>query len=398
MKTTHICIIGAGTASAISLLSVADQLDTLGLTDQYRVTVVHDPNIPTAQVGESTSGMVYDLSRKVLGEDFAENLEQYDGTLRYYTRYNWAPATGKDFSVYYHSPGVHLNSATWSDRIFKLLETRPWLNLIEAQVTEVDSNGTVRTPDFDCKFDWVIDCRGTPSAQELATPAYNTDVFETVNSVILYPHFHEYNESNTSAYIHDNGWMFGVPLSHRKAFGYLYNNKITTTQQAKKDFARIKQIDTETLRSFSWQPYMKTKALDGRVLSTGNRLYLLEPQQAIPLHYYLLLVDRFLKGIINGISPQEIADKINGFHIMMLDNIQNLMALNYCGPNKLESEFWTELSKKARQRLTTNKNWQDWMAKVEEKGILGYAPIDSSMMRTYLKGFNIDLSSLKAKY
>ena len=395
---TDICIIGAGTASAISLLAIADQLATHRLTDQYRVTVLHDPSVPTAQVGESTSGLVYDLSRKVLGEDFAENLEQYDGTLRYYTRYNWAPATGKDFSVYYCGPGVHLNSATWSDRVFKLLSTRSWFNLVEAAVTDIDSNGTVTTTDRNLEFDWVIDCRGTPSAQELATPAYNTDVFETVNSVILYPHFHEYNEVNTSAYIHDNGWMFGVPLSHRKAFGYLYNNKITTKQQAQQDFARIKQIDTEGLRSFSWQPYMKTHAVEGRVLSTGNRLYLLEPQQAIPLHYYLLLVDRFMFGVLREAHPHEIADRINAFHNMMLDNIQNLMALNYCGPNKLESEFWTVLPEKARQRLTTNKNWQDWIAEVEDKGILGYAPIDSSMMRTYLKGFNIDLSSLKAKY
>ena len=30
---------------------------------------------------------------------------------------------------------------------------------------------------------------------------------------------------------HPNGWMFGIPVSNRSSWGYLYNNKVTTKEE-----------------------------------------------------------------------------------------------------------------------------------------------------------------------
>ncbi len=397
----NIGFIGAGTASAIAIMTAIKTMQTLNVDfNDVTITCISDPNKPTAQVGESTSGLVYDTMREVLGLDFLEDIDVYDGTLRYYTNYFWEQANGNNFTVSYHSPGFHLNSDKWSSYILnKLTERYSYFLDVQDEIIEINQlNGAVvvKGAKDSYFFNYLIDCRGSPSKEELAGDEYDTTVFESVNSVILFPDFKNYMEYNTSAYVHDNGWMFGVPLQHRKAFGYLYNNKITTYDDAVIAFSKLKNIDASKLRNFSWQPYKKKLALDRRVLSLGNRLYLFEPQQAIPLHYYAMLAETFIEGVANNIREDELADNINDFNNIFLENIQNLMALSYVGKNKIDSPFWTHMQKKSKDKLLNSANWQEWLTRVQEENqILGYAPVDSSMMRSYLKGFNIDLNSLK---
>ena len=80
-------------------------------------------------------------------------------------------------------------------------------------------------------------------------------------------------------------------------------------------------------------------------------------------------------------------------------NIQNLIAFNYCGPNNIDSKFWNTLTERARSQLINSKNWQDWLDNVDSQGeVLGYAPVDSSMMNSYINGLDINLKTLKGKY
>jgi hypothetical protein len=109
----------------------------------------------------------------------------------------------------------------------------------------------------DYNFDYVIDCRGTPSQEELNSDLYEKNVFQSVNSAILYPDFTKYDEPFTSTHFHEQGWMFGVPLQHRKAWGYLYDKNITSHEDASEHFAKLKGIDTTNLRRFNWEPYYK---------------------------------------------------------------------------------------------------------------------------------------------
>jgi hypothetical protein len=393
-------IIGAGTASAISVLIMIQTL-TRGKFTDVELYCLSDPTKPTAQVGESTSGLVHDTMRDVLGVGFLEELEKYDGTLRYYTKYFWADANGNDFTIRYYTPGLHLNSDKWSNYVFKkLVEKYSYFHEIFDEVLSVENQENhvlVKGKADNYTFDFVIDCSGSPKAEELDSDTYITDVFQSVNSVILNPDFKDYQENNTSAYVHRNGWMFGVPLTLRKAFGYCYNKEFTSYEDAVKDFSEIKGIDASTLRNFSWRPYRKARAIDGRILSMGNRLYLYEPQQAMPLHYYALLSDCFIDGVLNKASVDEMNHVINKFNNEAMEDIQNLMALNYCGDNKIDSPFWNALKLRSVAHLKKSARWQKWLAEVEATGeITGYYPTDVSMMTAYLKGYKIDLTTLKA--
>jgi Tryptophan halogenase len=389
-------VIGAGTASAIAILTIINSLKRHNRTD-IEIYCISDPSKPTTQVGESTSGLVHETMRAVLEIDFAEDLEMYDGTMRYYTNYFWADANGNDFTIYYDKPGLHLNSDKWSEYIFKKLgEKYDFFHRVFDEITEINQFEVVgKNANYD--FDYIIDCTGSPNSDELNSDAYITDVFQSVNSVILYPHFQNYKENNTFAYVHKNGWMFGVPLTLRKAFGYCYNNSITSYQEAVDDFSKIKGINASTLRNFSWKPYRKTLALDGKILAMGNKLYLFEPQQAMPLHYYALVANCFIDGILHGAPANVLSSVINKFHDDAMEDIQNLMALNYCGENTIDSNFWKTIKLQATNHLKKSPRWQQWLTEVETEGkITGYSPVDPSMMKSYIKGFNIDLSSLKA--
>ena len=396
-------IIGSGTASAICILSILNIIKNgQAELDNLTITCIHDPNKPTAQVGESTSALVYDIMRNVLDLDFDEDLNLYDGTLRYYTRYHWAEASGNDFSVFYHMPGIHLNSEKWSTYVFEKLkikyenftEIHDEIVSISQQADSASAQGKLDT----YTFDFLIDCRGSPSSDELDSEEFITDVFETVNSVILFPDFKHYGEVFTSSYVHKNGWMFGVPLHHRKAFGYLYNNKSTSYEEAVEHFSKLKNVDASKLRNFTWRPYHKKNAMDGRILSMGNRLYLYEPQQAIPLHYYVLYTNTFIGGIARNVSLEKLNQGVNGFNNFMLENIRNLLAFSYSGKNSIDSKFWNDLRSRSILQLQTSDNWQKWLTEVDrENKMLGYAPTSPSMMRTYLKGFEIDLNDTRRK-
>jgi hypothetical protein len=393
-------IIGAGTASAISVLVMIQSLKRSDFKD-IELYCISDPSKPTAQVGESTSGLVHDTMRDVLDVGFLEELEEYDGTLRYFTKYCWADANGNDFSVRYYTPGLHLNSDKWSNYVFKKLTKKyNFFHEVFDEILSIENqndHAVVQGKNETYVFDYVIDCTGSPTADELASDNYITDVFQSVNSVILYPDFKDYKENNTFAYVHRNGWMFGVPLTLRKAFGYCYNKDFTSYEEAVKDFSEIKDIDASTLRNFSWKPYRKSQAIDGRILAMGNRLYLYEPQQAMPLHYYALLSDCFIGGIINNVPNEALNYGVNKFNNDAMEDIQNLMALNYCGDNKIDSPFWNALKVRSVDHLKQSTRWQNWLNEVETSGnITGYYPADVSMMTSYLKGYNVDLTKLKA--
>jgi len=397
----NIGILGAGTASAICIMTMLNTIKSrpTGINN-LTITCIHNPSKPTAQVGESTSGMIYSIMRNVLDLNFYEDFDLFDGTLRYYTQYKWEEANGNNFLVHYDSPGMHLNSEKWSSYVFEKLKIK-YANFAEIHddilsTQQEENSASAHSETNSYTFDFLIDCRGTPPLAELDSDRYVVECFETVNSVILFPDFKNYQEAFTSSYVHKNGWMFGVPLHHRKAFGYLYNNKSTSYEEAVEHFGKLKNIDASTLRNFSWKPYHKKTAMDGRILSIGNRLYLYEPQQAIPLHYYVLLTTMFINGISAGANIEQLTHGINEFNTVMLENIRNLLAFSYCGENNIDSKFWNELRSRSIQLLQTSDNWQSWLDTVDEKTtMLGYAPTDASMMKTYLKGFKVDLNNTR---
>lgn len=388
-----IALIGVGTASAISASTLVSYLPI-----DVEIVCLYNPDIPITHVGESASAAIYGLIYDAVRFDPLQDLNEIDGTLRFCTKYSWQAAHGNDFTIRYAAPGLHVNSEKFSWFVFKRLE-KLYTNfsLVKADVSKINSTDdsvTIETTSGNYTVDYVIDCRGTPNAVSLNSDQYAAPEFESVNSVMLFPEFKKYDEPYTSSYIHDNGWMFGVPLQHRKAWGYLYNNKITSLDEAAKDFSRIKGIDTEPLRKFSWRPYYKKQAMVDRVLSMGNRLYFFEPHQAIPLHFYLLLTKRFAETTLQTNDSTMITESINQLYSQHIEVIQDLIAINYSGENKLTTDFWTYAQRASRQRLHNSMLFRQWAANVLQFGISGFGLHNRELMREYITGYKINLEKI----
>jgi hypothetical protein len=391
-------IIGAGSTSAVALLQVI-KFDS-AFRNGFQVQCINDPNIPIAKVGESTSPPVFNLLKNVLNLEWPD-LSEFHGTLRYYTKYYWEPATGQDFSVYHAYAGIHLDSQEFSKYVFRELKSRfPFFSEISDTVVKLEQNEysvAVHGNDRVYEFDYVIDCRGTPSDEVLDSDEYETDnIFRSVNSAILYPDFvNKYDEPFTSSYVHKNGWMFGVPLQHRKTFGYLYNNTITSKEEASNHFAELKGIDTSNLSKFTWRQYYKKQAMTGRVFTLGNKLYFFEPHQALPLHYYSASTEQFMKMLIENAPPEVVAQSVNNMNQIRMEQMQDMIALNYVCENKLESDFWNYQRPRAIEHLKNSHHWQEYIQECKTQGkICRFSFHPEIIMQFYINGYKINLDNL----
>jgi hypothetical protein len=361
-----ICVLGAGSASAIALLAIFDRLKGGNISD-IDIYCLHHPLLETFQVGETTSSNVLMLLSKVLKFNVLNDGKDIDATVKWGSKYYWNDVNGDDFFINMAMPGLHLDSTKFSKYVIERLKQEYASNMHEiidyaVYLNESEKNVTVVCEKGEYDFDFVIDCRGVPPKDELEGVDYSKPQYEFVNSVILYPEQTSTNEQITSIYPHKNGWMFGIPLQSRKTYGYLYNNKITTYKDAVEDFSRLKNIDASTLRNFTWQPYFKNLAIVGRTLSLGNRLYLYDPTQGMPLHYYFYIINFFLTPLLLNKTKNliEISSKLNGIHALGSDTIQDVTALNYCGPNKINSDFWNISKQLAFNRLNTSPYFKSW--------------------------------------
>jgi hypothetical protein len=401
----NIGILGGGTAGAINLVALLYSIKqpTFSRSQlQLNITCIHDPKIPVAQVGESvTPGVCFTLL-DALKFSMLKDLETVDGTLRFGARYFWEEANGLTFDIPYTSPGIHVNSEKFSYRVLEMaLKEHPdmvTLKLDHIKEYSQDENSVTVIGDNETyTFDYVINCMGTPSNEELASDAYARPDVETVNSVILYPDFTQTNEMYTSSYVHKNGWMFGVPLSHRKAYGYLYNSDITTTSEAEKHFSELKGIDTTALRKISWSHYYRKKVINQRVITSGNRLFFFEPHQTLPLHIYNMLAVDFLEKVINTHNDlASINKEMNKRWTDIVQKMQDLIAINYAGECQIESDFWKTIGPKAKQRLRDSDKFQSFIDSCSTS-IQKFFVHPPKVMTEYIEGYKIDLEELRRK-
>jgi hypothetical protein len=386
----RICVIGAGTGGVVSVLSLINRLK-----DQCKVTCMYDPSIPTIQVGESTSSAILELLKSSIGFRILRDLPEVDGTLKYGSKYfNWSST---DFFVYGEDPALHLNSAKFSFWVLdKVKELYPTIyNEIHTKVESIEIKKYTTVINNEHEFDFVFDCRGFPNAEELKT-GYLKPKFESVNSAIIFPEFTKYDEMYSSSYGTRNGWMFGIPLTHRKAWGYLYNNNFTSKEEAIEDFKQIKNLTDEDIaktRSLSWTSFYKEKAMEGSLIYSGNKLLFFEPGQGLALHYYMVLADYLAHLIQKRFDLETIINKINYFHTEVASDFQDLIAMNYNGTPIYDSAFWRYAKQSTTDRLANSRHWRDWASNPSD--YKQFSIHANEVMLDMVKGFQVDLTQYK---
>lgn len=394
-------ILGYGTSSALSLTTILALAKSRDNINNFTIDCIHDPLIPTIAVGESLSPMMIKFVNEVIDENIFDLKSEFDGTYRYGGVNEWENGLGTPFTVKYIKAGLHVNSEKFSKFLFNKIRKKyiKTFKVYHGHVTDVDNGPTgvtVHTDRGSYNYDYIIDCRGTPTDDILNNGSYSFPDFETVNSVLIYPDFKKYDEIYTQSIFHENGWMFGVPLQHRKAFGYLFNNNITVMEDAKIHFKKlIPQIEVEKLRLLKWRHYYRNKAMDGRIFYMGNMLYFFEPAQGLPLHYYGFISTVFLKLLLEYQDDySSICDKINTVHTKSVKyDIQDLISINYAGENRMSSPFWDTMSVQATNRLKNSDNFKKFAReKIYNDVYTQFWCHDGKLMKQYIEGYNIDLN------
>jgi hypothetical protein len=407
-KKARICVIGNGTIGAISLLNLCTLTRCLN-SKQIEIYCLYNPDKPHLEIGEGSSSMLTNLLMQSIDFNIATDLDSTDWTLKWGVKLDWKKANSKNFWITHRTPGIHLDSKSFGTYVLKTIK-KLYKNVTEIHdnVQKIEQSLTNVNIVCDKKnyvFDYVFDCQGTPALEKINSNDYNIPEFQAVNTVIAYQDFKKYNEQYTTMQVHNNGWMFGVPLKYKKTWGYLYNNQITTKEEAIKGFLKIKKnINIKKIKTFSWNQYYKKTALDGRVLTLGSKLFLLDPSGAIPLHYNQQLVTYFLSKVFDpyNLFYKDIVDEVNTFHSGNMQTIQDLIALNYSGKSNIKSIFWKKSRTNAIQKLKNSQYFQAWVKK--------HIPLDRVNEPLYrynqlwshpeeyvteiIKGFQVDLNEL----
>jgi len=331
----RIGIIGTGSAGLCSLAMACNWLDT-----SWEITSVYDPAISITGIGESTNAN-FVLALEHIGLELSK-LEELDGTLKFGTKFiNWGKHEWIN-PLIEGSVAIHFNTFKLKDFVFSRLEKlhpnkfKILKGNISSVVQTIDT-ATLTVDNIDYNFDYVIDCRGFPTDYT----DYTYSDCSLVNHCLVHVNptdtFEQYTEHRATK----NGWMFGVPLTTRTSYGYLYNDTFTTKEDAIVDMAETLGIDKQTIstKEFTFKPYYANKILDGRILKNGNRALFFEPISATSIWMYISIFNLFLRKIVIGdISEEHYKATIK----YDLQSVETVIRYFYHGGSIFTTKFWNE--------------------------------------------------------
>ena len=273
---TKVSIVGAGNAGCFSALEYSWQ----SKMDKWRgngrgideIELIHDSSIRPELAGQAT----FPQQPQLLWSAIESEFNYYSNTI------HATPKLGilyKDWGkintdVFHPFPGnqiaVHFCPTEMQDYV---------LNSKAFQVTDKK----VESLD-DIDADYVIDCRGKPQDLE----EYDT-LISPINAAILGRPKKDIQDIFTQHVATPDGWTFVIPTnpespSYARSIGYLYNDTITSREDAEKNFQEI--FDVEITSHSTFNNYVAKNPVKGRVILNGNKLFFLEPMEATAINTY----------------------------------------------------------------------------------------------------------------
>ena len=317
-----ITVLGRGNAGCLTALYYSYY--TRNQKDIH-IELIHDPDIPPEKVGQATVLEPPGLLWKALGINWYDN--PIDATPKLGILYeNW----GKKNHKFFHP--FPLNDITLHYTPSKLQDV-----ILESEYFNVEEKHINDYNQIDS--DYIFDCRGRHTNKQ--DDYYN--LINPVNSVLL-------GESNskecdinwTRAVATPDGWTFVIPkTTQNTSYGYLYNDKITSIEEASANFEKLFDFskgEIEKKTSLKFNNYIaKRPIIDDRIILGGNRLFFLEPLEATAIQAYLFWAQRTFWWIIDKRSNPNFATQELYKYTTQL---QNFILWHYVFGSKYNTPFW----------------------------------------------------------
>jgi hypothetical protein len=218
----------------------------------------------------------------------------------------------------------------------------------DADKVEMLINGVPHT------FDYIVDCRGYPDDYT----DYEICKDLPVNHALIHTIEKPGDWNYTYHQAHKNGWMFGIPLQTRQGWGYLFNDTITTKEEAMEEMAEIfnTTVDGLNLREFSFKNYYSKKPLDGRIFKNGNRALFFEPLEALSGYYY----DSVCVKIVNFFTVEgHTLDELNHRLVEEAQKYENFIHFVYNKGSVFDTPFWKITKEKTQNHLDNSPLWKE---------------------------------------
>jgi len=315
-RKKKISIVGAGNAGCITAMYYY----LYAKDDIEEITIYHDPSTPIERTGQGTSTTVASLINNFFHLDFLDH-NLIKSTRKEGIMYeNW----GRNSEKIFHSfpqflPAIHyvpnlFSQAILNSGIFKVVEKK-----IKDTEKEIDS-------------DFIFDCRGRNNRDK---NLYDK-LINPLNSVILsrkeiiYPDL-----VYTRTIATPNGWTFVIPNIDSTSYGYLYNNQITTKEEATADF--IERFDVVPDGYLIFENYIAKNCFYGeRTIFNGNRLSFLEPLEATSTGFYENVAMIGLEYITGRYDRDICNQKIRS----EMKEIEDFILWHYQFGSKYDTPFW----------------------------------------------------------
>ena len=317
MKKKKIAIIGAGNAGCITALNFY-----FYARDTCEIEIYHSPEKhPIERVGQGTNIPPATLISSVLGGNWYDK-NCIGATLKKGILYEgWGKAMNEIFHPFLmtnmaiHYVPQRLSDLVLTCGLFKVKEQ------------------TIDDPEKEIDSDWIIDCRGRHNRDQ-----NNYDpLINPLNSVLLYQKegrdpLLDYTRSVATP----NGWTFVVPNIDSVSYGYLYNNNITSKEDATEDFLErfnLPEIDGD----LTFENYIaKNICVGERTFLNGNRCGFLEPLEATSTRFYQTVcksVYDYMDGLMNR-------QHVNKYVRDEMFRLETFIMWHYQFGSKYNSPFW----------------------------------------------------------
>jgi len=355
----RIGVIGVGTAGLMSLCHLLAHSP-----DGAEVISLYDPNIKILGIGESSTFGFPKILFQGTGFNLAEWADYLDATPKFGVSYRGWRQQDFESVVQPGDYALHFNNFKMKEFCFMRFE-HMWsdkFSIIEGTVDDLINNGThasVIINDKEEKFDLIVDCRGYPDDYS----DYNLIENMPVNHCLVHMIPEAGTWATTMHQATKNGWMFGIPLKTRQGWGYLYNDNITTREDAEQDIADIFKttVDKLDLREFAFKPYYAKTFFDGRILKNGNRALFFEPLEALSGFFYEMSL-RTVVDYFTGAMPT--IDGVNTHLTTLSQNLENFYHYIYHGGSTFDTPFWNTVVTASTDKLKNNTRWDETVAEV----------------------------------
>ncbi len=249
----------------------------------------------------------------------------------------------------------HFNAAKFSELLAKNACDRFGVKHIFETVNRVEKNndGSIKSLVYNSgteqAFDFYVDCSGFASLlidKTLKVPFVDKSAQIMTDTVLVYRQALSDNEElspYTLSTAHQSGWVWEIPLTSRKGFGFVYSSQFMSEDKAVEKFSRYvgKNLQGEDVRKVPMKIGYRGSFWQSNCAALGLAQGFVEPLEATSI-----LVTDFSAQLLARKFPrfthdmERLSAHCNTLVSYTWERVIDFVQLHYFASDRRDSEFW----------------------------------------------------------